>query len=157
MELQSELYGWGGGWAVNTQSMVGMGCAGLRFCAYRTACNACACFIWHWEKEMETKPRLSGAGGREKLRFYFVFQDFRSGLVCKGGGRWCCKFCQPQISLSFLSKADILKKKAKQVLPQLVRSDGQLTDLRLNFSSLRCFYWWQSSGVCVLNSLLLDI
>lgn len=53
-------------------------------------------------------------GGREKLRLYFVLQDFRSGLVCEGGGRRCWKFCRSQISLLFLSKADILKKKKKK-------------------------------------------
>lgn len=57
-----------------------------------------------------SKAHTVRAGGREKLRLYFVLQDFRSGLVCEGGGRRCCKFCQSQISLPFLSKADTLKK-----------------------------------------------
>lgn len=61
-------------------------------------------------KEKEREAYGDRDAGKQ-LRVCFALQDFTSGLVCKEGGRQCCKLCRSQIILPFLSNADILQKK----------------------------------------------
>lgn len=77
-------------------------------------------------KEKEREAYGDRDAGKQ-LRVCFALQDFTSGLVCKEGRRQCCKLCQSQIILPFLSNADILKKKNKsQMLAQLLLAEELL-------------------------------
>lgn len=85
-----------------------------------------------------SKAHAVRAGRREKLRLYFVLHDFRSGLVCEGGGRQCCKFCQSQISLPFLSKAGILNKNPRCCPDSCWLRSGLFLNIRLKTFSCLC-------------------
>lgn len=81
-------------------------------------------------KEKEREAYGDRDAGKQ-LRVCFALQGFTSGLVCKEGGRQCCKLCQSQIILPFLSNADILKKKnnkknKSQMLAQLLLAEELL-------------------------------
>lgn len=91
-ELQCELYGWGMGWTANTHDMVGRGCAGWRFCGYRTACNVFACFIQTWEKEMEAKPTLSGLEGGRSSGFTLFYRILGQGWSAREVGDGAVSF-----------------------------------------------------------------